>query len=132
MKDMLKICSFVPLQFAETVASWCLICPLQSILSIWYKSFLLKFFFVNLSCLISGQGSLPIIVFVYSKTSVEFVHSRKAELGCELVGSWTVSVGDMDQALHLWRYVGGFEKIDKAKIMFKESPVSSVVEIIKS
>lgn len=31
----------------------------------------------------------------------------------------------MDQALHLWRYVGGFEKIDKAKILFKESPVSA-------
>lgn len=59
----------------------------------------------------------------FSKTSVEFVHSQKAELGCELVGSWTVSVGDMDQALHLWRYVGGFEKIDKAKIMFKENAV---------
>ncbi|XP_046964113.1 protein NipSnap [Vanessa cardui] len=56
------------------------------------------------------------------KTSVEFVESRKADLGCELVGSWTVSVGDMDQALHLWRYVGGFEKIDKAKILFRENP----------
>lgn len=52
------------------------------------------------------------------------MESRKADLGCELVGSWTVSVGDMDQALHLWRYVGGFEKIDKAKILFKENAVS--------
>lgn len=60
----------------------------------------------------------------FSKTSSEFVESRKSELGCELVGSWTVSVGDMDQALHLWRYVGGFEKIDKAKILFRENPVS--------
>lgn len=59
----------------------------------------------------------------FSKTSVEFVHAQKADLGCELVGSWTVSVGDMDQALHLWRYVGGFEKIDKAKILFKENAV---------
>lgn len=59
-----------------------------------------------------------------SKTSVEFVHSKKSELGCELVGSWTVSVGDMDQALHLWRYIGGFEKIDKAKILFRESEVN--------
>lgn len=69
------------------------------------------------------------IVYVYSKTSVDFVTSRKAELGCELVGSWTVSVGDMDQALHLWRYVGGFEKIDKAKILFKENPVSYFILI---
>lgn len=54
-------------------------------------------------------------------TSVELVHSQKAELGCELVGSWTVSVGDMDQALHLWRYTGGFEKIDKAKKLFNDN-----------
>lgn len=32
----------------------------------------------------------------------------------ELVGSWTVLVGDMDQALHLWRYTGGFAKVDLA------------------
>lgn len=63
-------------------------------------------------------------LFFQSQTSVEFVHSHKADLGCELVGSWTVSVGDMDQALHLWRYTGGFEKIDKAKILFRENPVS--------
>ncbi|KAJ0173072.1 hypothetical protein K1T71_011248 [Dendrolimus kikuchii] len=56
------------------------------------------------------------------KTSVDLIHSHKADLGCELVGSWTVSVGDMDQALHLFRYVGGFEKIDKAKTLFKEDP----------
>lgn len=24
-------------------------------------------------------------------------------------------MGDMDQVLHLWRYTGGFEKIDQAK-----------------
>lgn len=60
----------------------------------------------------------------FSKTSVDLIHSHKADLGCELVGSWTVSVGDMDQALHLFRYVGGFEKIDKAKTLFKEDPVS--------
>ncbi|XP_060532690.1 protein NipSnap [Cylas formicarius] len=29
-----------------------------------------------------------------------------------LVGSWTVNVGDQDQALHLWKFVGGFDKID--------------------
>ncbi|KOB69800.1 NIPSNAP protein [Operophtera brumata] len=62
------------------------------------------------------------------KTSVEFVESRKADLGCELVGSWTVSVGDMDQALHLWRYVGGFEKIDIAKKLFRENKEYSTLE----
>lgn len=44
-------------------------------------------------------------------------------MGCDLIGSWTVSVGDMDQALHLWKYSGGFEKIDHAKKIFTENPV---------
>lgn len=29
-----------------------------------------------------------------------------------LVGSWTVNVGDQDQALHLWKFTGGFQQID--------------------
>lgn len=40
------------------------------------------------------------------------------------MGSWTVSVGDMDQALHLWRYTGGFEKVDENKRELKNDPVS--------
>lgn len=39
----------------------------------------------------------------------------KKDLGCDLVGSWSVQVGDLDQMLHLWRYTGGFEKIDMAE-----------------
>ncbi|GLV38501.1 nipsnap [Carabus blaptoides fortunei] len=46
----------------------------------------------------------------------------KDEMGSDLIGSWTVSVGDMDQALHLWKYSGGFEKIDYAKKIFAENP----------
>lgn len=38
----------------------------------------------------------------------------KKEIACELVGSWQVQVGDVDQCLHLWRYTGGFEKVDIA------------------
>lgn len=48
-----------------------------------------------------------------SKKTVQLVHSKK-ELACDLIGSWTVAVGDVDQCVHLWRYTGGFEKIDKA------------------
>ncbi|XP_014277834.1 protein NipSnap [Halyomorpha halys] len=50
----------------------------------------------------------------YEKT-VQLIESRKSELNSELVGSWTVEVGDMDQALHLWRHTGGFSGIDVAK-----------------
>lgn len=42
---------------------------------------------------------------------VQLVHAKE-ELACDLVGSWTVSVGDLDQALHLWKFRGGFERVD--------------------
>ncbi|KAL6428257.1 hypothetical protein ACFW04_008520 [Cataglyphis niger] len=47
--------------------------------------------------------------------NVNLIHSKKSELNCELVGSWTVEVGDLDQALHLWQYTGGYERIDHAQ-----------------
>ncbi|KAK9497490.1 hypothetical protein O3M35_004198 [Rhynocoris fuscipes] len=49
----------------------------------------------------------------YEKT-VKLIESRKEDLNTELVGSWTVQVGDMDQVLNLWRHKGGFAGIDKA------------------
>lgn len=49
----------------------------------------------------------------YKKTT-ELIHSKKDQISSDLIGSWTVHVGDMDQCLHLWRYTGGFEKIDAA------------------
>ncbi|KAI4489407.1 hypothetical protein M0802_011162 [Mischocyttarus mexicanus] len=52
--------------------------------------------------------------------NVNFVHSKKTDLKCELVGSWTVSVGDLDQALHLWQYTGGYEQIDYAQLLLSK------------
>lgn len=49
-----------------------------------------------------------------SKKNVQLIESKK-DLNCELVGSWTVQVGDLDQCIHLWRYTGGFEKVDMAE-----------------
>lgn len=47
----------------------------------------------------------------------------------ELVGSWTVSVGDQDQALHLWQYTGGFEMIDTFKeLMGKNANYTRLME----
>lgn len=40
-----------------------------------------------------------------------------------LVGSWTVNVGDQDQALHLWQYTGGFAKIDEASEILGKNQV---------
>jgi hypothetical protein len=49
---------------------------------------------------------------LFSESNVKLVESRG--LSYELVGSWSVQVGDLDQALHLWRYTGGFASIDNA------------------
>lgn len=49
------------------------------------------------------------------ETTVQLINNKKSNLSCNLVGSWNVQVGDMDQCLHLWKYTGGFEKIDQAK-----------------
>lgn len=51
----------------------------------------------------------------YSKNTVALINEKKSGLSCNLVASWSVQVGDMDQCLHLWKYTGGFEKIDQAK-----------------
>lgn len=47
-----------------------------------------------------------------SKKITDLIHSKKDAISSDLIGSWTVHVGDMDQCIHLWRYTGGFEKID--------------------
>lgn len=44
-------------------------------------------------------------------------------MACELVASWTVQVGDLDQCVHLWRYTGGFAKVDLAERELKKDPV---------
>ncbi|XP_072748952.1 protein NipSnap [Anoplolepis gracilipes] len=53
--------------------------------------------------------------------NVNLIHSKKSELNCELIGSWTVEVGDLDQALHLWQCTGGYERIDHAQaVLFQD------------
>ncbi|XP_044015738.1 protein NipSnap [Aphidius gifuensis] len=52
--------------------------------------------------------------------NVNLIHSKRTELNCELVASWTVDVGDLDQALHLWQYTGGFERIDQAQTVLSQ------------
>lgn len=47
------------------------------------------------------------------KNTLDFIKSQdRISRAVELVGSWTVNVGDQDQALHLWKFTGGYEKID--------------------
>ena len=48
-----------------------------------------------------------------------------SDVNAELVGSWSTIIGDQDQAFHVWRYVGGYAEIDKARSTFAKNTVSS-------
>lgn len=69
------------------------------------------------------------MVSVSSAENVNHIHSKKKDLNLELVGSWTVEVGDLDQALHLWQYSGGFHNIDKAQALLSEDDVTYLLYI---
>ncbi|XP_022902706.1 protein NipSnap [Onthophagus taurus] len=56
------------------------------------------------------------------KNTLDLVKSQESlSEAVELVGSWTVNVGDQDQALHLWSFKGGFEKIDSANTILSSN-----------
>ena len=61
--------------------------------------------------------------FVTSKKTTALIHSKRDDISSDLIGSWTVHVGDMDQCLHLWKYTGGFEKIDAAHRILEQDKV---------
>lgn len=56
------------------------------------------------------------ILGYYSEEIVNIINTKKSELKLELVGSWTVLAGDTDQALHLWRYSGGYDSVDRTQV----------------
>ncbi|XP_076452278.1 protein NipSnap-like [Babylonia areolata] len=39
--------------------------------------------------------------------------------GSELVGSWTVEVGDQDEAVHLWAYKGGYPMLNETNRIYR-------------
>lgn len=49
-----------------------------------------------------------------------------SDINAELVGSWSVIVGDQDQAFHVWRYIGGYAEIDKACVTLAKSNASII------
>lgn len=63
-----------------------------------------------------------------SEEYVKGVADKKAakSLNVELQGSWTVSVGDQDQCLHLWKYAGGYSAIDYATKLMNTDSVSTI------
>lgn len=62
----------------------------------------------------------------YSEKIVGLLSSLRNEIDCELAGSWTVEVGDIDQALLLYRFKGGYAGVDRARKFLDENSVSFV------
>ncbi|XP_014665825.1 PREDICTED: protein NipSnap-like [Priapulus caudatus] len=57
---------------------------------------------------------------IYGKY-VNTVNTR-GDLSCELIGSWTVSVGDEDEIIHLWRYKNGYRDVSRAMELSRQDP----------
>lgn len=69
---------------------------------------------IDLECFFFTDRIIWHFFRISSKKTAELIHSKKSEVASDLIGSFEVHVGDMDQVLHLWRITGGFEKIDTA------------------
>lgn len=58
----------------------------------------------------------PEYLEAYNKLSAE-VHSelhQDVHYPCEIVGSWNTLYGEQDQAVHLWRYTGGYPALTES------------------
>ncbi|KAH9525691.1 Nipsnap [Bulinus truncatus] len=44
---------------------------------------------------------------------------KEKDTGAELVGSFTVEIGDQDEAVHLWSYAGGYPVLNKATTIYR-------------
>jgi len=61
--------------------------------------------------------------FVIGAYSEKHVNVSKELKAGELVGSWTVGIGDQDQVLHLWKYTGGYGGVDAARSALETNSV---------
>ncbi|KAG0720171.1 Protein NipSnap [Chionoecetes opilio] len=70
----------------------------------------------------------------YLKNYEEYVKGVKEmgaanSLNMELQGSWTVTVGDQDQCVHLWKYAGGYHAIDSANhLISNDTDLSKLIQ----
>jgi len=64
--------------------------------------------------------------FLFSVSSERVVQScqKIPDLKYELIGSWSVHVGDLDQYVHLWKHRGGYAAIDKTNNILMHDKVS--------
>ena len=63
-------------------------------------------------------------VSVFSANFVEIMDEKKT--GAKLMGSWTVMIGDQDEAIHLWKYKGGYPAYNQALMAYRTDPVCSI------
>jgi len=58
----------------------------------------------------------------YTKEFQKFIEMiSKWKTGAELSASWTVEVGDLDEAVHLWKFEDGYPGLDKHKSILRQN-----------
>lgn len=69
------------------------------------------------------------VLFECRKNTVQLIKAQPMlDNHVSLVGSWTVDVGDQDQALHLWQYSRGFAIIDEASEILNKDQVRATID----
>lgn len=83
----------------------------------------LSFFYLGRSITLHTRTDLSL----HSEEYVKALADKRAakSINVELQGSWTVSVGDQDQCVHLWKYAGGYNAIDSATKLMNTDAVST-------
>jgi len=62
--------------------------------------------------------------YYYSSEQVVKLCQKIPNLKYELIGSWSVRVGDLDQYVHLWKHQGGYAEIDKTNNILLQNQVN--------
>jgi len=59
----------------------------------------------------------------YLEDSARFVEMmNEKQTGSQLAGSWTCMIGDQDEAVHLWKFQGGYTGYNKATAIYRTDP----------
>ncbi|MGH0171552.1 UNVERIFIED_CONTAM: hypothetical protein FKN15_061827 [Acipenser sinensis] len=80
---------------------------------------------LTLSFTLSVHNVKPECLQEYNSLSAEVqsrLHSDQ-DYPCEIVGSWNTWYGEQDQAVHLWRYSGGYPALTKSLNMLRDNKV---------
>lgn len=70
------------------------------------------------------------IFFLNISEQVVKLCQKIPNLKYELIGSWSVRVGDLDQYIHLWKHQGGYAAIDKTNNVLLQNQVSFLFQLI--